>query len=165
MYKTKNLMKYNHILILTIISLMKPLIAFCGNNTDNQETLLNDMLTYIDNQPEEANRDLLAFFEGLPPHPNNLNIPGLQATDTINQGPRFGWESLAVFIGASVLGYILIRHGADIYRGAKDFMLDLVQHTSDLTGAVTREAVRQAAIRAIQNPNNHERIEQFITGQ
>jgi hypothetical protein len=112
------------------------------------DRLRNDMLRYIDDHPEE-NEELLELFENLP----------------VNQGPRFGCESLAVFIGASVLGYILIRYGTDMYRGAKDFMLDVIQHSDTLITTVTRDMVRQAALRALQNPNNHARIAELISRQ
>jgi len=128
----------------------------------NEETLLNNVLTYIENQPEENNRDLLAFFQALPPHPNNVENPSLNGNDTINEGTRFGWESLAIFIGATVLGYILLRYGPDIYRGTKDFMLDLIQHSDHLIGTVTRDMVKQSALRALQNPDNHTRIAELL---
>ena len=79
-----------------------------------------DIDTFINQAPEDQLENFRNFLHnlardgGILPPQEDMAIENVVA-------PRFGWESLLLFVGGTILGYILIRHGTDIFNYMADF--------------------------------------------
>src|SRR5579871_4409150 len=111
---------YLYFVIFLAIALYDIPVAFAG--TQSTEALSQIIDNYINNADEDRLEQFQAFLQEiaeeqrlLPPMQEMVEHPEIERQ-------RFGWESLGIFIGATILGYIFIRYGADITNGIKDFL-------------------------------------------
>jgi hypothetical protein len=82
------------------------------------------------------------------------NVPTTTQYRSVPQPRNFGWESLALFIGASVVAYVIIQHSSHIFSFFRNIVSELLSNIS----IISRESIRVRLHDIALDPANHERL-------
>lgn len=146
------------LLLLINICLKFTLVAECGNdNVSNNERNIQILIDqYINNAREEELPEINNFLRVLVE-----NGAVERPVFTPEPAPRFGWESFILFTTASVLSFVFIRYGSDIWHFMRSLTGEIVETIINLP-QITRDSLLNMARQAVQNPANHERISNWL---
>ena len=130
-------------------------ISYCGAVSD--ATINQQINDWANTATREELRNFDNFLEGI----RNQNNPNLVINNTEKTivRERFGWESLGIFIGFSILGYLFIRHGMSTWDTIREFLGELVQHSLE---ALRIHVTNKANTTIMQNPNITPIIQQYL---
>lgn len=70
----------------------------------------------------------------------------------------FGWSSLYIFIGLSILGYFIIKHGSDVFTTLRSLFFDISHDVTAGFVRMSRAGVRDYAHQLLNNPETQEQV-------